>query len=348
MINISKTEIAALKGISIFIIVMHNVTHQLSGIAENEFRFSTHNLITFFEGLIINPIESIFSFLGWVGVSMFVFASGYGLTLKYDKKIPNKLTWILKHYAKLLILLIPCFLIFKTYPFLRDPTSINITDFILESTLLLNIYNPYAISPLIYWYIGMAFQMYLLFLVLNKVSTYHLYGIAIFAISLLAFLPDEYVSYCRFNFIGWLPEFIFGIFTARKNENMKLYFHKNFLIIVSLLLFLLSPLTKFTFFLCGLGFVGLLLPLRKKLVELKIVVFLGNISAIVYILHPILRQSWHYISEWGEINLPSVIVSLLILTASVLFAIPYSVFYKQMLKYTLRLLPKEKLNFLSF
>lgn len=120
---ISKTEINAIKGLSILTIVIHNVVHILTPVVENEFHFSRPAVTTFIECFCDYPITYFFSFFGWVGVSCFVFASAYGLSVKYDHKEINILQYLKRHYLKLFLLLLPAFSIYIADKLILTPPT---------------------------------------------------------------------------------------------------------------------------------------------------------------------------------------------------------------------------------
>ena len=87
--QISRKETAAMRGIAILAIVLHNYSHWLRGIIqENEYQFHVHNVRRLMVEL-SHPswelIVHLLSFFGHYGVPVFVFLSAYGLVRKYEK-----------------------------------------------------------------------------------------------------------------------------------------------------------------------------------------------------------------------------------------------------------------------
>ena len=105
----NRLECSALRGIAILGIVLHNFAHWLPGAAvENEFSYSADRNAFFFHNLISSDwLIHLFSFTGHLGVSVFVFLSGYGLAQKYDEceKIPL-FDFFKSHYIKLFVPLV--------------------------------------------------------------------------------------------------------------------------------------------------------------------------------------------------------------------------------------------------
>ena len=89
---LTKSDNHLLKGIAILSIMLHNLLHLLPGaVAENEFTFSARNiqrvLFEFHHSQEVwRMIASVFSHFGHYGVPIFLFLSGYGLVMKYEKR----------------------------------------------------------------------------------------------------------------------------------------------------------------------------------------------------------------------------------------------------------------------
>ncbi len=86
---LTKAECAALRGLAILAIVLHNYTHWLGlAVKENEYQFHRNNCDGLLHAVLhadINLPIHLLSFFGHYGVPVFLFLSGYGLVLKYEK-----------------------------------------------------------------------------------------------------------------------------------------------------------------------------------------------------------------------------------------------------------------------
>lgn len=339
---LGKRETICLKGLAILMIVMHNVAHCLVDVRENEFSFSFDRVVKFINDFATHPLVDLFSFFGWLGVSVFVFISGYGLAAKYERADFKSVPWILNHYAKLLLLSIPALIavILFIYDFPSNPRGLTHFYFVNQS-LLLNIVAPSRLCVGIYWYLGLALQLYVIFPFIRKLSTKVLLGILIADIVFLAFCSDEVLDYCRMNFVGWLPEYLFGIFCFRmKDINMKT---KNlYLTAVSMLiLVVLLSYTRYTFFLSGVCFVCFVLALRRLICKIPGMHWVGIISASLYVVHAVVRNYClervipHYrlsTLEWMFITLG----------VSIVIAIPYNWYYRRALRWLKKLSKRFK------
>ena len=80
--------------------MLHNYCHWLPfAVPENEFSLSVEKYIQFWDVISWDTIFiQFFSFWGHLGVSVFVFLSGYGLVKKYDDTNINWKSFIIKHW----------------------------------------------------------------------------------------------------------------------------------------------------------------------------------------------------------------------------------------------------------
>lgn len=121
--EITNKEGITLKGLCIVSIVMHNVLHVLTAARENEFTFKSDNVTFFFDNFWDSPVSYLFSFYGWLGVSFFFFISGYGLAVKYGCDDVLSWKWIKQHYLKLVLLLLPAFLVCMMLSIYKNPNQ---------------------------------------------------------------------------------------------------------------------------------------------------------------------------------------------------------------------------------
>ena len=166
-----------MRGIAIIFIVLHNLLHLFLETAENEFIFSIARSNTFAKhALEFNPdfIKDIFSFLGWYGVAVFLFLSGYGLTQKYGftSEQPFKAgSFVLKHLKRVFLLMLIPYTLFAIRHLLRG----QYLQIFLQLTLTSNIFNPNGISPGVFWFFGLIAQFYIFFAIIRKSNS--IYGI---------------------------------------------------------------------------------------------------------------------------------------------------------------------------
>lgn len=195
---------------------------------------------------------------------------------------------------------------------------------LLEQLLLLNVIHPHLIQPGVYWYLGVALQFYLWFLWLRKLSNKSLILIVLCSCLLLvAFVPERYVSYVRHNSIGWIPEFIVGMLLARYSHVVIGRYYRCVVLFLCVLFTILFSLSRHTFFLSGLCFIGILLMIREYIAKSKILLYLGGISASVYVVHPVIRQIWlDYIFPSTQ-NCPPLMPACIVLLISIGVSVLY-------------------------
>ena len=332
-----RNQSAAIRGIAILMIVLHNVTHFLSPAKTNEFAFYQDRLDFYLTHWTVDPITYFFSFYGWIGVAFFVFISGYGLTAKYGRAEFNPLRWILKHYLKLVFLLMPALIVlfsFEGKTIIGDSWKAIAYYYFLEQFMILNILDPELIWPGIYWYLGMALQLYIIFVFIRRLPSRYLLLLVSLACIFMAFTSLEMVRYLRHNFIGWLPEFIFGIlcFRLKGSGNILPVTGKSMLIrvlcIVTLAgIFIVVSLTRYTFFLGGVAFVAFLLCFKGWISKLLVFKHLGEISAALYITHAFVRHIWLTHFELSK-GLSPMTNALIVLCLAIILAIPYEYYYR--------------------
>ena len=299
--TIGKKTSLCMRGIGILLICLHNLLHLDSEVLECEFEFSQERIGKLFQGLgegLWACLDSAFSFWGWYGVSVFLFLSGYGLVRKYESGRHQVKPWayLRHHYRKLLILLAPAYLFFIFNYFPKG--IISLSDIIGQLTLTLNLYDARAITPGVYWYFGVTMQLYIVYLLFH----YKRDDILLIVLSALSLVIGVYFAYAehltevhyqiRHNFPLWLSVFTLGIWTARHGSNRLLRIMDHHWVLsmaVFLLLWLVSSVWAMLWTFSPLFAVATILLLSRHC-HTKGLIWVGNISAGVFVCHPILRM----------------------------------------------------------
>lgn len=322
--TLSRKDTLILKGFAIICIVLHNVLHLLTSFKENEFSFHAENIKLFLKDFSVFPVVDMLSFFGWLGVSVFVFISGYGLQASYGSQKIKPSHWIRCHYIKLLLLLTIPLLIYTILFFIIEgfnPMMALVS--LMEELLILNFISPQSFNPGVYWYLGLAMQLYLVFLILRCLSDRVLVIAVMVACLIISFTSGDIQSYIRHNFIGWIPEFIFGMFYCRNRTYLPDDYRWSSVIAIACLpLIFLVSLTTYTFYLAGPLFIVFILGIKKFLSFIPGLAWIGSISASLYVIHPIVR----YLIMCLPIELIAFRTSLIVLAISLLLAIPYQYF----------------------
>ena len=175
-------------------------------------------------------------------------------------------------------------------------TIIPINRFIAQLTMIINfIPNPHRlIAPGPYWYFGLTMQFYLIYLFLiYKRSILYISAIAICVFILSIFLehnPKLLIS-IKYNFIGWLFPFVYGIILGRMNYNPSVWQNCS-VVAITFILTLLFGYSYYTWLLIPLLIAILathmitILPIHIT----NIFDFIGKISLYLFVLHPITRE----------------------------------------------------------
>lgn len=106
--TLTKNEVLALRGLCISLIVLHNLIHNIVPIHEKW--FNPDNAHIFLDKITNSPILGTLAYAGWMGVPIFFFLSGFGLTQKYGY-ISDKSQFIKNHYIKILLIFGPIIII---------------------------------------------------------------------------------------------------------------------------------------------------------------------------------------------------------------------------------------------
>ncbi len=308
--SLSKDDTLLIKGMAIFSIILHNFFHKLEpSPGENEFSFDLERILLFFQQICEQPFDCInllFSYLGHYGVQIFIFISGFGLTLSMLRTPRTWGDFVGARLKKLFPLLLTGIIVYLlSYGlFHSNIPSSNTYGQILHKLLFVHTLLPFEGTELVgpWWFFGLIFQLYILFpLLLKCIQRFGLK--ALFTIALVAYVWI-YVSQNYFRVLWSLPllqnapghmlEFSFGIwFALNKDKNLHwiwcllafvlfvlgniypLFFPATFISITIIFLFLF-PAIKFLF---------TRIPLCSRFFT-----YLGGISMLLFATHAIFRE----------------------------------------------------------
>ena len=337
----SQKDTSILKGFAILCICMHNFFHHLEPyIGENEFCFSINHINNFFNVLSTCPkdfFRTIFSYLGHYGVQIFIFISGYGLTLSMTKHHKPWLNFVIDRLKKLYPLLIVGVIFFILSTILmtdRLPWGVHLKEInykLLFIHTLLPDQGTSVNGP--WWFFGLIFQLYLIFpLLYHLIKKYNIKAfitICLFAcswiyISIYQF-NDIHGVYLLQNFPGHLPEFCLGMLLAF-NKETKI---NNFIFFIALTIFCLGNFYKiffpFTFLTITIIFIFAYqfiknIPIKKTLLK-KFLIHFGNISLALFAIHGFLRQPFiELCNNFYNTPLERIYAALLFLTTAYLLS----------------------------
>lgn len=347
---LSKENSLILRGLAIMFIMLHNFLHNpsLGFSQENEMSFSSEKAHHFFNVLAdggVNAYE-LFSFLGWVGVPVFVFLTGYGISkVAPPSNLQSRAAYVKSKYLKLLLLLLPAILIYMLKDILHAEFLSNIYKRIVYLTMMANVAYPWVnCPPGVYWYFGLTFQFYLIYCFCGD----FLKGKVLFIGSLLSIMgvavlslwgsPNALSVYMH-CFTGWFPIFAIGIWVGGiKNDQHSLLVSHNLVLELAVFLFSASLVLLMNRWMSSWLFVSIialimfvsagLLVLRSGVLA-NAFKWIGGLSACIFVCHPIAR---FLINGFVRKQVDSLILVVLAYVAlTFVLAIAYNKLYKRLL-----------------
>ena len=215
----NKTHCNAIRGLAIAGIFLHNYCHWLGGVVrENEYTFNGKNASALWHAF-EHPDEllplHILSFFGHYGVPLFLFLSAYGLEKKYAS-LPERIgvaRFLASHYRKLFVMMAVGFTAF-TMVDLMTPGAYHYTfvNVLAQLTMLNNLLPEpeHAIWPGPYWFLGLMWQLYLIY----RLLIYRRHWAVVAALMLTAWLlqamcepASAVLNQLRYNAVGSLLPF---------------------------------------------------------------------------------------------------------------------------------------------
>jgi len=359
-IKLEKNHTQFIKGIGILLIIFHNYFHVLQPkIGENEYSYSHEIFMKFVHYLyadFANVIQYLSTYFGHYGVQLFIFCSGYGLTVLYQKKEVNYKKYISKRLLKLypvFTISIIILLVYRHgilgYPF----TYRTIGSVVIRYTLIANLIPGKIFSlngP--FWFYSMIVQLYLLFpflisLVKKNKASYLWYILIISYIIILttnSFFTSIHLN-LYFNFIGNLPVFILGILFAKNN-----YFRISIILwVVSLLLFIGGQLNHYLWHFSQITFIIVFLPILLGLYNFfkrsklhNFLLYTGGLSMYLFAVHGYMRIPWVTLSDEAPKNYMNYIYFILF----IIIVYTLSILTKKIEEFFIKKL-KEKYNYIK-
>lgn len=289
--DLSRKQYLNIKGFGIFLIMIHNFLDHLFKIECNEMTYSQQNTEIFLSNLSSNPLGYIFSFAGWIGVPLFFFLSGYGLSKKYGKQHIDIYSYIKSHAIKLWKLLIPVYFLYIIVSHYFFGLNYQIKGVFCVITFTANCFADTFFEPGVYWFFGAIFQFYIIYLIIRKFKSKWLFAL------MIAFLLIHYYAlystdltllYIRYNFVGWTVPFIMGILYERNNVHIPMRYNA-VICIVSFVGLCISLITKaFTPFI-EIFMIFLTISFVKTF-SFNFFAFGGIVSSCVFVIHPFVRM----------------------------------------------------------
>jgi len=227
-----------MRGAAIVGVLWHNFLHVYPGIIkENEETFSPDRAQAMLQ-VVTHPHADVLAQLGSYFapfcLAIFLFISGYGLVCSYEGDNPkhqgeSAFKFCLRHYLKLLKLLLPVLLLVAVLNQLGSPLAFRFTwrRFVLQALMVTNL-MPNEATLFIHgpwWFMGMILQLYIIYrLIIYAPPTangWRRYGIPI-AITLACWALMRFIDpaghlqqWLHHNAVAHIATFAVGIVTAR-------------------------------------------------------------------------------------------------------------------------------------
>ena len=346
--KIDRQVATSMRGLAIIFIALHNYLHGEHGfINENEMSFQIERTNAYFSHIstesFLYCVGDFLSFLGWIGVPVFVFFTGFGLIKRYKDGIINTKQYVKYCYLKLFFLMLPAVVFYSIYWGLSKEW-IEVVNSITSLSLLGNLHQHILpMNPGIYWYFGLTFQLYIFFLLLKKCNMLKVKHYCILFILGGAFLMISYyisnslLSFLRHNFVGWLSVFAFGLFISDIDFKKADYALPAYLLpILGCILLMLIGIMNYNFFswifvpFLAIAFFFVFAKICVAVPLLKQVsLWLGKYSAFIFVTHPMARAIFRRI--FSEYSLTTNVIVYLI--AFCIFSIIYKMLYERLKSY---------------
>ena len=296
--DLSRKQTTCMKGLAILIIMIHNFVEPFFDIPRNEMIYLMETRDNFLSNVFTSSsIWYILSYAGWIGVPVFFFLSGYGLTKKYNQKNRlNTFLYIKNHIFKLLKLLLPIYLLYLAVNNFCFGNLGGLRSILAHMTFTINILSygdsGFYMEPVVYWFFGAILQFYILFLFIRKLNTKWLWVLWVtFLIIhyLVLFLVDnDTMEWVRHNFLGWGTSFVLGMIAAKSHFSIS--GRMKFLVsIASFIILCVSLITKQLAPFVEISTIVLAICIAD-FIQAKWIYFIGVISASIFVVHPFIRM----------------------------------------------------------
>lgn len=320
-------------GIAILGIFLHNYCHWLNPVVkENEYQYFQRNVDWLTQCIAdagsLLPCHLI-SFFGHYGVPVFLFLSAYGLERKYggrpgptleDNRVAP-LPFIRYHYLKLFKMMIVGFISFTIIDAITPGSWKYNVQQIVGQLLMINNWYPNPddnIWPGPFWFFGLMLQLYIvyrLFLYRRHWGWTVALMVVCTGVQLLMAPEGETLNYWRYNFMGGMLPFGLGLLFARYGEKImivRLNFGGFLMSWVACSFFIVSASESFyTWTIVPALICYASVYLVKSIDHLPwaglregiwyVLSWMGNISAALFVIHPVLRKIFIPISRRGDV-----------------------------------------------
>lgn len=222
-------DTVVLKGLAISFIVLHNFFHAVNPARQNEFRFHPGSFAIFLQQVRHAPlaIQAFFSYYGFLGITVFIFLSAYGLAMKHWD---DPTTWtrfmagrIAKLYPIFGLIVLPWTLVVSFQVDAREFLHSILPQIALLFMGLYPLVPGYDLPPVgPWWFIPYIVEFYAIFFLLRSLTReFGWQGLVVLAVVGVAVssLADPWLARWDINLLetpfGRMPGICLGIAAAR-------------------------------------------------------------------------------------------------------------------------------------
>ena len=207
--------------------MLHNYCHWLGfAVKENEYTFNAANTARLWDAMAhadANLPIHLLSYFGHYGVPVFLFLSGFGLVMKYERRPQELPAWRFAryHYMKLLRMMVPGFVAFIIVDAITPgPFRFQAENVVAQMLMAINLLPApdRIIWPGPYWFFGLMMQLYIVY----RLALYRRHWAWAAALVALCWAAQaacspmgETLNRLRYNCIGGMLVFCAGLLAAR-------------------------------------------------------------------------------------------------------------------------------------
>lgn len=301
--DLDTRDTAALKGLAISAIVLHNFFHVVSPVRQNEFTFDPARFSLFLE-TVRQPalaIQSFFSFFGHFGVQVFIFISAFGLARSHWEDPARWTTFMAGRVRKMFPIFGIIILLWAFVRAIQLGPALFLEKMGLQLALMFVGLSPflpgYGLPPIgPWWFVPFIIQFYAIWPLLRKLTMKFgwpgLLALSVLCIA-VTWVANPVLAHWQINLletpIGRMPNICFGILAARYSFGIKTP-----AAMVAVVILLLGSryafLWPFTFLAALTVAVWLYMALRETLRESPVLAMIGHYSAIIFMVNGIVRN----------------------------------------------------------
>ncbi len=296
-----------LRGMAIFLIIIHNFCHWLpNAIRENEYSWSIDPIQQYGQYILNGGphlILNLFSHYGFYGIVLFIFLSGYGLATKYDQlERLSPVHFLVQHATKLWRLLFVGILVYYIdFRLLGGAYQPSWEHIIKLATFVSNIIpsHPFFFGP--WWWFSLIMQFYVVYYIFYYKRSLRFVLIFTLLCLLLQYavifychvLVDKYglLEHLQYNFPAHVLPFSLGVFAARRHPS---WLDSRHLLVLSILIVILGSFNIWIWCISNVFACIALLQLGHLLCNAgwirSTMSWIGMVSAWAFVIHPIVRS----------------------------------------------------------